>query len=131
MDTAAERRRSRRYAMRFPCTVRPWKKSGTASAAETSAAEEVEAETLDISSGGFYLLVPFDWLKEGKIDCLIRLPAKTKDRLGVGVQCRGRIIRTEPREPGQMGVGALTERYRFVHLEGTRTKADTSPMESN
>ena len=129
MELAAERRRSRRYAMRFPCTVRPWTKTGAAPAAQP--AQEIQAETIDISSRGFYLLLPADWLKEGKVECLIRLPAKTQDHLGVGVQCRGRIVRTEQRGSDRMGLGAVTEAYEFVHLRETATEANITPMEAS
>jgi hypothetical protein len=110
MDAAAERRQYRRYAMRFPCAVRPWKKQGEACAV----ADEVKAVTVDISLGGIYLLFPFDWIKKGNIECLIRLPATTEDELGAGILCRGRIVRSEPREPAGMGLGVITEAYTFV-----------------
>jgi len=127
MDAAAERRQYRRYAMRFPCSVRPWKRRRKAFAV----ADEVEAVTVNISSGGFYLHLPFDWIKKGKIECLIRLPAKTEDQLEVGIRCRGRIVRSEPREPGGMGLGAITEAYSFVQLEGIQTGADIPPITYN
>lgn len=130
MGAAADRRQFRRYDLQFPCFVRPWKKREKAFM-ETDA---VRAVTVNISSGGFYLHLPFDWIEAfewirlAKIDCLIHLPARTVGQQGVGIRCRGRIVRAEAREPGNTGFAAMTEKYAFVRLRGIETGVDAPPI---
>ncbi|MBI2818099.1 MAG: PilZ domain-containing protein [Acidobacteria bacterium] len=112
MDRAKteDQRRFRRYAVSFPCLVRP----GTRKATLES---EIEAETRDVSSGGLFFVGSADWELGTEIACELNLPVKACPGSPVGIQCRGQVVRVVPQEDGRLGVGIIIRHYKFFHLQ--------------
>lgn len=103
-----DRRTTQRFQMRLPITVR-W--TSGAAIGETS------TESRDVSSRGVYFYLPKD-VKEGSpVEILLTLPNEITMAGPVRVRCLGRILRTESRSEGAVGVVAAIERYEFLRTE--------------
>ncbi len=111
-----DQRRFHRYGVNFPCTVRPVRKR-KGSKPHVLTATAIEAETKDVSTGGFYFEVSADWKVGTEIECTIRLPVKAFGGQPVAIRCRGKIARVTKKDPGSIGVGATIEQFEFQHLE--------------
>ena len=109
-----DQRRFHRYAVNFPCTVRPAKKRKSHKAPVETA---IEAETKDVSTGGLYFEASADWKVGTEIECLLYLPVKAFGGQPVAIRCRGKITRVTQKAPGSIGVGAIIEQFEFQHLE--------------
>ena len=100
-----ERRRTKRYPLKLPLSVRP---SGIPTAGE------ILTECRDVSSHGvfFFLEQP---LKSGStLDLLLTLPSEITRGEPVRVRCEARVQRTETAGEGRVGIAAKIERYRFL-----------------
>ena len=109
-----DQRRFHRYAVNFPCMVRPAKKRKSHKAPVETA---IEAETKDVSTGGLYFEASADWKVGTEIECLLHLPAKVTGRQLISIRCRGKIARVTQKAPGIIGVGATIEQSEFQYLE--------------
>lgn len=111
MQTKSEQRKSHRYLVGFPCSVRR----------SRSPKEPVEAaipaETKDVSTGGIYFEASADWKLGTEIECLLHLPVKAFGGRPVGIRCRGKIVRVDHPGSGTVGVGATIEHFEFLQLE--------------
>ena len=109
-----DQRRFHRYAVNFPCMVRPAKKRKSHKAPVETA---IEAETKDVSTGGLYFEASADWKVGTEIECLLHLPAKVFGRQPVAIRCRGKIARVTQKAPGSIGVGATINSLNFSILK--------------
>lgn len=103
METAAERRGSRRFTMALPMTLR---KAGSKN-------DERPAETRDVSFRGLYFMTE-DGVEVGsQIEFVLTLPKQITLATDVHIRCTGLVVRVEPLE-GRSGVAAQIERYEFL-----------------
>ncbi len=107
---AEEQRRFRRYAVNFPCLVKP------RGAREAAVLPELQSETYDVSRGGLFFVASADWKVGTAIECELRLPVNASAGRPVGIRCGGTIARVVPQEEGRVGVGATIKHYEFFHL---------------
>jgi len=103
-----DKRRTRRFLIQLPLIVR-W--------ADDNAVGESEARSQDVSSGG----VRFDLSKAPKtsspIEILMTLPHQLTNAGPVRIRCRGRVVRTNPKDSDNVEVVAEIERYEFIRDE--------------
>lgn len=111
MPTKTEQRKSHRYLVNFPCSVK--RSRAPKEPAETA----IPAETKDVSTGGIYFEASADWKIGTEIECFLHLPVKAFGGRPVGIRCRGKIARVERPRPGTVGVGATIEHFEFLQLE--------------
>jgi hypothetical protein len=108
--SSEDQRRFRRYAVNFPCVVKPRKKRKAVEGAE------LEAETQDVSSGGLFFLATSNWEIGTEIECELRLPVKAFGGRPIGILCRGKVARIVSKDGDRVGVGATIEHYEFFHV---------------
>ena len=107
---ANEQRRFRRYAMNFPCLVKP------RGARLPAVLPELQAETKDVSSGGLFFVGAANWEVGTAIECELHLPLRAFSGRQVAIRCRGRVARLVPQQDGSVGIGATIENYDFSRL---------------
>src|SRR6266513_6013522 len=98
----AEKRTTRRFALRLPVSVNYSGNSGPA----------ISAQTRDVSARGicFYLEAPLTVGSE--IDFTLTLPPEITLTESIRVRCKGKVVRDEPQNPGgRVGIAAVIERY--------------------
>ncbi len=103
-----ERRAAQRFKLALPLVVR-W---------QAESAGGVVTETRDVSSRGVYFLVPGAVQKDSPVELVMTLPHEVTLVGPVRVRCLGRVVRTEVRNGGRVGVVAVIERYEFLRGEG-------------
>jgi len=108
---AQDQRRFRRYAVNFPCVVKPHGAHGE----DTS--QQYYGETKDVSSCGLFFVASADWKVGAEIDCELLLPLKAFAGRSIVIRCRGKVARVVRQEGGRVGVGATIESYKFLHLK--------------
>jgi hypothetical protein len=101
----------RRYAVSFPCVIKPRKKR------KTVEISEIQAETQDVSSGGLFFLASSEWEIGTEIECELRLPVKAFGGRPIGILCRGKVARVVKKEGDRVGIGATIEHYEFFHVQ--------------
>jgi hypothetical protein len=102
-----ERRAAQRFKLALPLMVR-W---------QAESAGGVVTETRDVSSRGVYFLVPGAVRKDSPVELVMTLPHEVTLAGPVRVRCLGRVVRTEVRNGGRVGVVAVIERYEFLRGE--------------
>lgn len=108
--SAEDQRRFRRYAVNFPCVVKPRKKRKAVEVAE------FQAETQDVSSGGLFFLASTEWEIGTEIECELRLPVKAFGGRPIGIHCRGKVARVVQQDGNRVGIGATIDHYEFFHV---------------
>ncbi len=111
MQIQSEQRKSHRYLVSFPCSVR--RSRGLKEPVEAA----IPAETKDVSTGGIYFEASADWKLGTKIECMLHLPVKAFGGRPVGIRCRGKIVRADSLKSDTVGVGATIEHFEFLQLE--------------
>jgi hypothetical protein len=97
-------RRTRRFPLHLPMTVRWTTRSGIS---------EAETESQDVSSGGIYFFLS-EHIEEGSpVEIVVTLPAEDALESRTHLRCRGRVQRTDVIESNRVGVAAQIERYDF------------------
>ncbi|MFY9909544.1 MAG: PilZ domain-containing protein [Candidatus Sulfotelmatobacter sp.] len=108
VEAQQEKRTARRFALRIPVAVT---RNGNANNSE-------KAQVRDVSARGicFYLDSP---IQEGSpIAFTLTLPPEITLTENIRVQCKGKIVRTEPgAQEGKITAAAVIEEYEF--LSGT------------
>ncbi|MCL6482306.1 MAG: PilZ domain-containing protein [Firmicutes bacterium] len=102
-----ERRAAQRFKLTLPLVVR-W---------QAEPASGVVTETRDVSSRGVYFFVPGTVRKDSPVELILTLPHEITLAGPVRVRCLGRVVRTEVRHGGRVGVVAMIERYEFLRGE--------------
>lgn len=108
--SSEDQRRFRRYAVSFPCVVKPRKKR------KSTEIPELRAETQDVSSGGIFFVASADWQIGTEIECELRLPVKALGGRPIGILCRGKVARIVKADDNRVGVGATIDHYEFFHI---------------
>jgi hypothetical protein len=103
--TVNERRSAYRFRMKLPLTIR-WTNG--------SAIGEVASESKEVSSRGLSFHLPKELKVGSLVEIVMTLPHEITLAGPVRVRCLGRVLRTDPQEPGHMGVAAAIERYEFL-----------------
>ncbi len=103
-----ERRAAQRFRLALPLVVR-WQAEAVGSGVVT--------ETRDVSSRGVYFFVPGTVKKDSPVELVMTLPHEVTLAGPVRVRCLGRVVRTEVRNGGRVGVVAVIERYEFLRGE--------------
>ncbi len=74
----------------------------------------VTGETQDLSSAGFYCLVPEEVREGDHLDCILTLPSENITHTDdVNLHCEVEVIRVENR-PAKFGVACRIDRYSLV-----------------
>jgi len=98
-----ERRRSKRFPMELPVTVKP--QDGT----------EQKCATRDISAGGVFFFCDFEIMQDSPIQLVMILPSEITGGEGQWVCCHGRVARVvEDSTNKQRGVAVKVERLAFL-----------------
>ena len=98
-----ERRRSRRFPIELPVTVKPQH-----GAEQTCAAR-------DISAGGVFFWCDFELLQDSPIQLVMILPPEITGGEKEWVCCHGRVVRVvEHSAEGQRGIAVKVERLAFL-----------------
>ena len=122
----AERRRSHRYGVQFPCFVSI--KEGRKKAPTPA----IEVETKNVGKGGLYFVANVDWKVGTAIECVIELPLEVFGGQRRAIRCRGKIVRLVPEAEERIGVGATIETFQFIQLEkselGIREQGGDTPI---
>ncbi len=106
METAIERRTSRRFTMTLPVTVRSDGPSGMV---------EKDARTRDVSFRGLYFLTDGEYQAGARIEFVLKLPKEVTLVGDVFIRCYGDVVRVEAlNENGDRGIAARIERYEFL-----------------
>ncbi|MEE8176516.1 MAG: PilZ domain-containing protein [Acidobacteriota bacterium] len=111
MQIKSELRKSHRYLVNFPCSVK--RSRGSKEPEETA----IPADTKDVSTGGIYFEASANWQLGTEIECVLRLPVKAFGGRPVGIRCRGKIVRVDHPGSDTVGVGATIEHFEFLQLE--------------
>jgi len=101
----AEKRATRRFALRLPVTVSPVGATGAAMAAQTR----------DVSARGicFYMDAPLTTGSE--IEFTLTLPPEITLTESIRVRCRGQVVRVEPgMADAKVPVAAVIDEYEFL-----------------
>jgi len=99
-----ERRRSKRFPMELPVTVKP------------EGGAEQKCATRDISAGGVFFYCDFAIVKDSPIQLVMILPPDITGGEKQWVCCHGRVVRVvEDSAKGQRGVAVKMERLEFLH----------------
>jgi hypothetical protein len=100
-----DQRRSRRFLVRLPITVRWRDENHTA---------EAETVTRDVSSCGLRFDLP-NALKSGSVvQILMTLPRQLTHSSLIQVNCQGRVVRINPDYSDKVEVAATIERFQFM-----------------
>ena len=97
-------RRTRRFPLHLPMTVRWTTQSGVS---------EAETESQDVSSGGIYFFLS-EHIEDGSpVEIVMTLPPEDALESRTNLRCRGRVQRMEVIESNRIGVAVQIERYDF------------------
>jgi hypothetical protein len=105
---AVERRRRPRAALNWPILI-----------TRGSSPHPMETTTINVSSEGFYCLLPEAVTAGERVECTIRIPAPNPDRsdAALRLQCRAQVLRVENYGvPGIFGVACRIEDYTVARL---------------
>ncbi|HEY7617163.1 MAG TPA: PilZ domain-containing protein [Terriglobales bacterium] len=86
----------------------------------------IESKTKNLSSTGFYCFIPKALTPGDRLDCRIMVPRESLDRNQeiLYLECRVKVMRVEPLEPGVMyGLACAIEDYSVVRLERGQGRA--------
>ena len=74
-----------------------------------------EGETRDLSSAGFYCLVPETFLPGDQLDCILTVPGRnfSFDSGNVNLHCEVEVTRVEP-QPVGYGVACRIDHYSLI-----------------
>jgi hypothetical protein len=103
VETAAERRASRRFTMALPITIRE--------AGEENS--DLHGETRDVSFRGLYFLSGTNFEVGSKIEFVLTLPKEITLATDVQIRCTGLVVRVEPQSE-KAGIAARIEKYEFL-----------------
>ena len=105
MGDGSERREARRFNMTLPMRVLP----------REASAQELLAQTRDVSYRGLYFLTEAHFELGSTIEFVITLPQRVTQSGDVNIRCMGQIVRVEPTSNGRTGIAAKIDRYEFLH----------------
>lgn len=111
-----DRRRNQRFPLNLPVRLK-WSQHGR-KVEQTGALQ-------DISSIGVYFLLSGDVEPHGRVEFEVPLQIEGAPEGGVLLQCIGRVVRVESKEPEQKGVAVSIYRYRLTSLP--ETQPDPAP----
>jgi PilZ domain len=103
-EAQQEKRAARRFALRIPVSV----------ARGESQEYSESAQIRDVSARGvsFYLNSPIE--SGSPIGFTLTLPPEITLTESIRVQCKGRVVRVENGNNGEMAVAAIIEEYEFL-----------------
>jgi hypothetical protein len=103
-EAQQEKRAARRFALRIPVSV----------ARGESLEYSESAQIRDVSARGvsFYLNSPIE--SGSPIGFTLTLPPEITLTESIRVQCKGRVVRVENSNNGEMAVAAIIEEYEFL-----------------
>jgi hypothetical protein len=85
--------------------------------------QPLETTTVNVSSEGFYCLLSEAVTAGERVECTIRIPARSQDRSDVWLclQCRAQVLRVDQYGvPGMVGVAFHIEDYTIARLTPDR-----------
>jgi hypothetical protein len=100
-----ERRRSERFNLELPLTVR-WM--------EGSKQREAHTVSHDMSTGGVYFFLPIVIPEGTAVEIEMTVPTEITRDAPRGVLCRGRIRRCELKAGEKVGMATAIEKYEFL-----------------
>ena len=108
VSESKDQRKSRRYSVSFPCTVRPKK---TRRGVDRPV---LQTKTRDVSVGGLFFTVKRGLEVGTEIECTIQLPGKSSRNNPAAIYCRGKIVRIVRLGRGTMGIGPTIDTFRLT-----------------
>lgn len=116
MHYTAERRKNTRYALR--CCVSFFRESSFPIA---------EGVTQDVSSAGFYCLLPVPLTVGESLTCLLKMPSThPAEDHALTLECMVRVVRLISADDGEFfGIGCQLQGYRSCALDQVRYKASS------
>ena len=124
MANLTEQRRFRRYHVNLPCLIR--------ASRDTKATADfvVQAETTNVSRGGFFMSVT-DPLEVGsEINCVIQFPIGSSSHGPVQMRCRCKVARIDTQSGGGFGVAVVIEDFAFPHFVPKSVRPNTKHASS-
>lgn len=101
----AEKRATRRFALRLPVSVN----------FATNTGAPLAAQTRDVSARGICFYLESAISQGSSIGFTLTLPPEITLTESIRVQCKGRVVRVEDaRADGKVGVAAVIEEYEFL-----------------
>jgi hypothetical protein len=98
-----EQRANRRFSLKLPVSVKYSK----------GEAEEITAETKDVSAQGIYFFMESQLDEGSHIEFTLTLPPEITLTESIRVRCKGKVVRVETAGE-QMGIAAAIDQYDFV-----------------
>lgn len=104
-----EKRAARRFALRIPVSV----------TRGDNGSVDGSAQLRDVSARGISLYLDSPMAQGSPIGFTLTLPPEITLTESIRVQCKGRVVRVEGKNPeGRMAVAAVIEEYEFLPAEG-------------
>jgi len=103
--TKVEQRANRRFSLRLPVSIR----------FTDGRAEEIPAETQNVSAQGIFFNVQSKLVEGSRIEFTMTLPPEVTLTDSIRVRCQGKVIRVDTSGSGpEIGVAAVIEQYDFI-----------------
>ena len=100
-----EQRSNRRFSLRLPVSIRY----------TDGHAEEVPAETKNVSAQGVFFYVQSKLAEGSRIEFIMTLPPEITMTDAIRVRCQGKVVRLDNSGSGpDIGVAAVIEQYDFI-----------------
>src|SRR5215813_7796413 len=103
--TRVEQRANRRFSLRLPVSIRYTE----------GRAEEIPAETQNVSAQGIFFNVRSKLAEGARIEFTMTLPPEVTLTDSIRVRCQGKVVRVDNSGSGpEVGVAAVIEQYDFI-----------------
>jgi hypothetical protein len=100
----SEQRRTRRFAMQLPVTVK-LPKGGE---------ESVAAQTKDVSARGIFFYLDSQLSEGSNIEFILTLPPEITLTESIKVRCTGKVVRVDEGAGSQVGIAAAIDQYDLI-----------------
>lgn len=101
----AEKRSTRRFALRLPVSVNSPDHEGL----------QLAAETRDVSARGICFYIQQPLAENTELEFTLTLPPEVTLTESIRVRCFGRVVRVETgARPGTVAIAAVIDRYEFL-----------------
>jgi len=102
--TRVEQRANRRFSLRLPISIRY----------TDGRAEEIPAETQNVSAQGVFFNVQSELVEGARIEFTMTLPPEVTLTDSIRVRCQGKVVRIDNGSGAEVGVAAVIEQYDFI-----------------
>jgi hypothetical protein len=103
----SEQRRTRRFAMQLPVTVKLPKGD----------VDSVAAQTKDVSARGVFFYLDSDVKEGSNIEFVLTLPPEITLTESIKVKCTGKVVRVDQGTGSQVGIAAAIDQYDLITVD--------------